>query len=141
MALVSVLLAENLAGGKDMQLFIRDKHPRGPGNNDGLGGVLLQIQALYESEFMTFINASYHIQKSCNEPRLGEIFDPAGIASAAAAANSTVYTISKLSYADLLLEKPPIYRDRENVLNSAMPGVFIFEGASYGYCLSCVQSR
>jgi hypothetical protein len=44
------------------------------------------------------------------------------VTSAAAADGSSVFVTTVLPYADLMAQKPPLYRDRESQLDMALPG-------------------
>ena len=45
-----------------------------------------------------------------------------GVVTSAAAAEGSVFLTTVLPYADLMAQKPPLYRDRESQLDMALPG-------------------
>ena len=103
----------------DVQLSIR-------GSSDALSGLqrfVRNVQQTYQAEFVTFLNQTHHILKSANTPRLGQLFDPAGVVSQAAAINATASTITVLSYSDLLAERPPLLRDRASSKDASISGI------------------
>jgi hypothetical protein len=54
------------------------------------------------------------------QSRIVEVFDPEGIVTAAAAARGEpVWTYGTLSYADLMREAPPLFRDRASDTDQA----------------------
>jgi hypothetical protein len=81
--------------------------------------LLRHMQKVYNIEYLTIVNTTKHIMYSVNADRQGEVFDPAGVVTAAAASGVTVYgsgasvwTNALLTYDELLTENPPVIRDR-----------------------------
>ncbi|KAG5176341.1 hypothetical protein JKP88DRAFT_249450, partial [Tribonema minus] len=95
-----------------VQVYMRD-----PTNTTAEAQVKLlmrDMSDLFQVEFVTIAGADKKVMLSMNRNHTHEPFDPEGIVTAAEAALTTpVWTYSYLSYQDLLVENPPLYRDRE----------------------------
>eukprot|EP00953_Heterococcus_sp_UTEX-ZZ885_P040659 20773-Heterococcus_DN1.PRE.1 len=82
--------------------------------------LLRHIQSIYNIEYLTtIVNTTKHIMYSVNADRQGEVFDPAGVVTAAGTSGVTVYgsgapvwSNALLTYEELLKENPPVIRDR-----------------------------
>jgi hypothetical protein len=81
--------------------------------------MLKHMQSVYNIEYLTIVNTSKHIMYSVNADRQGEVFDPAGVVAAATTSGVTAYgsgapvwTNALLTYDELLIENPPLIRDR-----------------------------
>jgi hypothetical protein len=81
--------------------------------------LLRHIQSIYNIEYLTIVHTTKHIMYSVNADRQGEVFDPAGVVTAAETSGVTVYgsgapvwTNALLTYEELLKENPPVIRDR-----------------------------
>eukprot|EP00953_Heterococcus_sp_UTEX-ZZ885_P020314 11370-Heterococcus_DN1.PRE.10 len=80
---------------------------------------LRHMQAVYSVEYLTIVNTSKHIILSLNNDRLGEIFDPEGVVTAAESSGigignggNPVWCNGLLTYDELLAENPGVYPDR-----------------------------
>jgi hypothetical protein len=82
------------------------------------------IQALYQVEHFALLGTDKQILATVNaQSRMGEVVDPESIVSAAAVApGKPVWTYGTLSYADLMLEAPPLFRDRASDVDMSEKG-------------------
>ena len=81
--------------------------------------LLRHMQSVYSIEYLTIVNTTQHIMYSLNNDRQGEVFNPESVVTAAETAGTgaggggvPVWANGLLTYADLMLEGPPILRDR-----------------------------
>jgi hypothetical protein len=91
--------------------------------------LLKEIQDTYSVEYITLLDSQFRVQFTVNSQianstapaaRYGEVTDPGGVVTAAAAAGGrTVWLHARLPYAELAKENPPLFRDRESRLDSA----------------------
>jgi hypothetical protein len=91
--------------------------------------LLQHIQALYQVEHFALLGTSKQILATVNaQSRLGEVADPEGIVTAAQAARGVpVWTYGTLTYADLMKEAPPLFRDRASDVDMAEKGNHPYE--------------
>jgi hypothetical protein len=80
---------------------------------------LLHMQSVYSIEYLTLLNATQHIIYAVNNDRQGELFNPEGVVTAAASSGVgiggggvPVWANGLLTYEDMMLEGPPVLRDR-----------------------------
>jgi hypothetical protein len=87
------------------------------------------IQALYQVEHFALLGTDKQILATVNaQSRLGEVVDPEGIVSAAAAAlGKPVWTYGTLTYSDLQKEAPPLFRDRASDVDMSEKGNHPYE--------------
>jgi hypothetical protein len=83
------------------------------------------IRNVLQLEYLTTVSPSYHTMFSVNTPEIipanGRLFNPLSILDYAH--NRTVFTTAVLTYEELLVEKPPLYRGRESNLDEAASGM------------------
>ena len=80
---------------------------------------LRHMQRVYSVEYLTIVNTSKHIMLSLNNVRLGEMFDPENIVTAAERSGTgigdggnPVWCSGLLTYIELLAENPNMFLDR-----------------------------
>jgi hypothetical protein len=111
----------NAAFSISFQRYVASGGNRSTGNDAFLNTAeqLLHMQAVFAVEYLTLLNSTKHIMYSVNNNREGELFDPEGIVTAAAIAGVSVngggvpvWANGLLTFEELMLEEPPILRDR-----------------------------
>jgi hypothetical protein len=87
------------------------------------------IQTLYQVEHFAVLGADKQIYAKLNsQAAVGESFDPEGIVTAAQREKGLpVWTYGTLSYADVLRESPPLFRDRASDIDQAEKGYHPYE--------------
>jgi hypothetical protein len=111
----------NAAYSISFQRYVESAGNRSTGHNAfaNTAEQLLHMQSVYSIEYLTLLNATQHIIYSVNNDRQGELFDPEGVVTAAATSGVgtggggvPVSANGLLTYEDMMLEGPPILRDR-----------------------------
>jgi hypothetical protein len=119
-------LQSNLFVSADVHAYLATN---GTGNSTPTLNVFKHIQTLYQVEHFAILGTDMQIYAKLNsQAAVGELFNPEGIVSAAQAANGLpVWTYGTLSYADVLREAPPLFRDRASDVDMAEKGYHPYE--------------
>jgi hypothetical protein len=83
------------------------------------------IRDVMQLEYLAIVSPSFHIMFSVNTPDItpanGRLYNPAHILDYAH--DRTVFTTNVLTYEELQVERPPLYRGRESNLDEAASGM------------------
>jgi hypothetical protein len=116
----------NLVFSSSLHTFLKSN------GNSSSSTVLTQLrhaQSIYQVEHFAVLGTGMQILATPNsQSRIGEVFDPELIVTAAAAARGEpVWTYGALSYAAILKENAPLFRDRASDTDNAEKGYHPYE--------------
>jgi hypothetical protein len=116
----------NLVFSSSLHTFLKNN---GTSSSSTLLTQIRHAQSIYQVEHFAVLGTHMQILATPNsQSRIGEVFDPEHIVTAAAAARGDpVWTYGTLSYADLLHEAPPLFRDRASDTDQAEKGYHPYE--------------
>jgi hypothetical protein len=116
----------NLVFSSSLHTFLKSN---GTGSSSTLITQIRHAQSIYQVEHFAVLGANMQILATPNsQSRIGEVFNPENIVTAAAAARTEpVWTYGTLTYADLLQEAPPLFRDRASDTDMAEKGNHPYE--------------
>eukprot|EP00611_Tribonema_gayanum_P022998 TRINITY_DN4733_c0_g1_i1.p1 TRINITY_DN4733_c0_g1~~TRINITY_DN4733_c0_g1_i1.p1 ORF type:complete len:932 (-),score=372.03 TRINITY_DN4733_c0_g1_i1:455-3250(-) len=114
-------LLENTKFNFDVQSYLNDT--ASAAKQQQVEKLIAHIAVTYRIEYVTLLGADMKILASANKDRAGEPFDPEGIVTAAAHADTVpVWTYARHTMEQLLAEDFPVRWDRESQLDESFKG-------------------